>query len=97
MGDRDLALQMMGTFQEELVELHGKLDDALHGGELTQIQTSAHTLKGASLNAGGVALSHLCSEIEKKAKSGEVESDTELLKEKVDELALAIDQFRGDS
>ncbi|MCE5284147.1 MAG: PAS domain S-box protein [Deltaproteobacteria bacterium] len=75
-GDKDLARELIGGFLEDLPKQISALRGYLEAGDAPSAMRQAHTVKGASANMGGEALSAVAFEMEMAAKGGNLESAT---------------------
>jgi HPt (histidine-containing phosphotransfer) domain-containing protein len=75
-GDAEMVVEILTLFQEDSAARLRELNQALAGGDRETVRKEAHTLKGAALQIGALAMSGLCREIEQRAHSA---SSSELL------------------
>jgi HPt (histidine-containing phosphotransfer) domain-containing protein len=68
-GDREMVVEILTLFQEDSAPRLRELNDALASGDREAVRKQAHTLKGAALQTGALAMSGLCREIERLAPS----------------------------
>ncbi len=73
-GDQDLARELIWGFLEDLPKQISALRGYLEAGDAPNAVRQAHTVKGASANMGGEALSAVALEMETAAKNGRLES-----------------------
>ncbi len=73
-GDKELARELIGGFLEDLPKQISALRGYLESGDVQNTVRQAHTIKGASANMGGEALSAVAFEMEMAAKNGDLES-----------------------
>jgi len=74
MGDEKMANEILGVFLKDVPRRFTALKEALDNGDAHSVQLHAHTIKGASANVGGDALSETAFEIEKAGKAGDLET-----------------------
>jgi len=74
MGDEKMANEILGEFLKDVPRKLIALKEALENGDAPLVQLHAHTIKGASANMGGEALSETAFEIEKAGKAGDLET-----------------------
>jgi len=63
-GDRPLLAELVRTFMEERVALEKRMEAALDQRVRTQLQTTAHSLKGGALAIGALRLSEMAGGLE---------------------------------
>lgn len=68
-GDREMVVEILTLFQDDSAPRLRELNDALAAGDRETVRKQAHTLKGAALQVGAVAMSGICREIERLAPS----------------------------
>ncbi len=74
MGDEKLSNEILGEFLKDVPRRFTALKEALDNDDAHSGQLHAHTIKGASANVGGDALSETAFEIEKAGKAGDLET-----------------------
>jgi CheY-like chemotaxis protein len=79
-GDRDLFEELAQVFKTECPKIMAEIRRAVSDHDATTLQHQAHTLKGSSANLGASAVSQTAFEIEKVARSADMERASELLK-----------------
>jgi len=75
-GDQDMVTEILALFQQDSAARLRELNLALSNGDREALRKQAHTLKGAALQVGALALSAIFLELEKHAADG---SQAELL------------------
>ena len=73
-GDQELLTEMIHLFQEEAPNLLTAMGDALQRGDITVLERSAHSLKGAASNLSAQATAVAAFRLEKDAKNKDLES-----------------------
>ena len=73
-GDQELLTEMIHLFQEDVPTLLNTMHDALDKGDMTLLERSAHSLKGALGNLSAIATAAAAQKLEKDAKNNDVES-----------------------
>jgi CheY-like chemotaxis protein len=73
-GDQELLTEMIHLFQEDAPNLVAAMRDALEKGEMTVLERSAHSLKGALSNLSAKAAAAAALQLEKDANSKNAES-----------------------
>jgi HPt (histidine-containing phosphotransfer) domain-containing protein len=73
MGDEELVIKLIDGFIDDLPKQIKALRAYLAAGDVKSSERQAHTIKGASANMGGEALRALAFEMEKEAKTGNLE------------------------
>jgi CheY-like chemotaxis protein/nitrogen-specific signal transduction histidine kinase len=68
-GDQELLVEMVHLFQQDVPNLVAALKDALQRGDMTVLERSAHSLKGAAGNLSAKALAAAALQLEKDAKN----------------------------
>ncbi|MBW2436194.1 MAG: response regulator, partial [Deltaproteobacteria bacterium] len=84
MGNVTLANEILDGFLEDVPRKLTALKDALDNGDASSVQFQAHTLKGASANAGAVALQEMAGQIEVAGEAGDMAKASSLVS-KLDE------------
>jgi len=69
-GDEDMVREILALFQQDTAERLRGLNLAVSNGDRVALRKQAHTLKGAALQVGAVALSRIFVELEKHAEDG---------------------------
>lgn len=72
-GDRELLAEMIHLFQRDAPNLIAAMRVALERGDMTVLERSAHSLKGAASNLSGGAAAAAAAQLEKAAKSKDFE------------------------
>ena len=70
-GDDEMVVEILALFQQDTSERLRELNRAVAGHDRDAISKQAHTLKGAALQVGAMALSSVCLEIEREAIRGD--------------------------
>ena len=73
-GDQELLTEMVHLFQEDAPSLLAAMRDALQRGDMTVLERSAHSLKGAASNLSARAAVAASSQLEKDARNKDAES-----------------------
>ena len=84
--DEDLIIEIVPEFLENDQQYIEQLSEAIACNDATQLQISAHTLKGAAATIGAVALSQKAKALELLAEQLVLENAQPLLEEIVVEL-----------
>jgi two-component system, sensor histidine kinase and response regulator len=79
-GDRDLYGELVQVFRVECPNVIEEMRHAIAQQDAKALERSAHGLKGSSAQLGGLAVSQIAMEIEKLARSGNVESSRDYFK-----------------
>jgi len=90
MGDEELVRIIIAGFLEDIPLQIQSLKDFLNAGDSAGVERQAHTIKGASANIGGEALSALANVMEKSAKSG----DKAVIRERLGGLEAEFERLR---
>ncbi len=69
-GDPSLLRQLIDLYLEDFPNFLNQLQQSASTGDLTGLCSSAHRLKGASMNLGITIVANLCAQIETKGKEG---------------------------
>jgi two-component system, sensor histidine kinase and response regulator len=96
-GDRDLYDELVGVFKEEYPNIEAELRRAVESRDAKTLERSAHTLKGSSANLGAVGVSNAALELEKLARSGELDGAGErfkILQQEVERLYSELESVR---
>jgi CheY-like chemotaxis protein len=88
--DPELAREVLEAFLREVSGLYASLARHLRAREAQQGYTAAHALRGAAANAGATLVRDLCSDIEARARGGELDAAIDRL----GALATQIERFR---
>lgn len=91
-GDTELYQELLSLYLRELPKLRDRLRDALLAGEITEIATAAHTLKGASDNLGAERMVMFCRWVESLCREAIDKINSEELIEKLLQLSLELEQ-----
>ena len=78
-GDQELLTEMIHLFQEDAPNLVTAMRDALERGDMTVLERSAHSLKGAVGNLSAKATAAAAQQLEKDAKNKDSKSAKESL------------------
>jgi CheY-like chemotaxis protein len=76
-GDRDLLDELVEVFKGECPKLMERIRVAIARQDAQGLEGAAHSLKGSSAQVGALAVSQIASEIERLARSQNVESTRE--------------------
>jgi CheY-like chemotaxis protein len=68
-GDKELFREILQTFLQDAPLQIEKLKQALEEGDLSQTEKQAHSLKGAAMNIGGIALQAVAFDLEVSGKN----------------------------
>jgi signal transduction histidine kinase/CheY-like chemotaxis protein/HPt (histidine-containing phosphotransfer) domain-containing protein len=71
-GDEEVLREIIGIFLQDLPGQIESMEDAVKKGDPLLIQRLAHTMKGASGNAGAIALQKAALDLEKAAKTDDM-------------------------
>ena len=74
MDDEDLAREIIQVFLRELPGEIGRFKELVAAGDLDPIMEQSHKVKGSAANVGGEALSSLAGQMEKAAKTGDLQT-----------------------
>ncbi len=74
-NDIEFASGLIHDFLEDGEELLGNIRSALEGGNASELERAAHTLKSSSATFGAIEAAQLCKELEDHGKQGNVEKD----------------------
>ncbi|PKN85955.1 MAG: hypothetical protein CVU46_09465 [Chloroflexi bacterium HGW-Chloroflexi-8] len=94
MGDKDLAKMIVEGFIGDMPKQIQSMKNYVENKDIVGCERQAHTIKGASANVGGRALSALASEMEILAKNGDIVGFESLLIEiekKFEQLKIAME------
>ena len=70
-GEGEVVRQLLGDYLESLRSARAELESAFESGDLAVVAAISHRLKSSSRSVGAMALGHLCSDLERAAKSGD--------------------------
>jgi two-component system sensor histidine kinase/response regulator len=73
-GDQELLAEMIRLFQADMPQLLGTMRNALRQGDMTLLERSAHSMKGAAGNLSAKVAVDAASHLEQSAKNGDAES-----------------------
>ncbi len=93
-NDVELAHHLISTFLKHTPQQIESLKESIESSNAQEISNYAHSIKGASANMGGMALSYIAGEMEKAAISGNVEEATGMLAEVEKQLRSLINHLR---
>ena len=79
-GDRGLYDELVGVFKNECPGMAAEMRRAIDDRDVKTLARSAHTLRGSSSNLGAVAVAEAALELEKLARSEELEGAEEQFK-----------------
>jgi HPt (histidine-containing phosphotransfer) domain-containing protein len=82
-GEPSLVVELIDDFLHSAEVTIEALRTALANGAFDEVQRSAHSLKGSSLNIGADGVGRLCAEMEMNARNGTEEVKKDLL-ERID-------------
>jgi HPt (histidine-containing phosphotransfer) domain-containing protein len=77
-GDPEMVVEVLTLFQDDTTKRLRELNDALAGGDRETVRKQAHTMKGAALQVGALAMSGLCREMEGNALTAPISELVEL-------------------
>ncbi|HVN71989.1 MAG TPA: Hpt domain-containing protein, partial [Desulfomonilia bacterium] len=80
-GDEGLARMILDTYFRDIPGTIDRLKAAIDKSDMSEIGLHAHTIKGASGNAGGMAMRELAFMIEKAGKSGDLDTASLIMSE----------------
>jgi HPt (histidine-containing phosphotransfer) domain-containing protein len=89
-GDAELFRMLGKIFQEDSVELFGKLSSALAVGDLAVVERAAHSLKGLAANFEAIAATEVAFSIEEAARARQPLG----LEPRVKELGVQLERLR---
>ena len=92
-GNEKLLLQLVKIFVDEMPERIERLRQAIETGQMKEIVSLAHTVKGSAGNIGGVKLQELAAELEKTAEKGDSKHLNELWPEFYEQYLVLYDIF----
>jgi PAS domain S-box-containing protein len=73
-GDQELLTEMIHLFQDDAPNLLAAMRDALLRGDMTVLERSAHSLKGAASNLSAEGTAAAAMQLEKDAKNNDAEA-----------------------
>ncbi len=71
-GEPDVLIEVSKLFLEEVPPRIARLRNAWHAGNIQEVQRAAHSLKGSAGNIGARQLQAVSSELDEKARSGDL-------------------------
>ena len=77
---KELLSQLTTLFAEDSPKHLKGIDEGISQGDCQKLEAAAHTLKGSCGNLGALRMQHVCQELVKKARSGNLEGALELAK-----------------
>ena len=81
MGDTALMQSVAEAFLSDMPTQIAQLNDYVQAGDVQQVTSQAHKIKGASANVGGMALSALVLQMEQAGIEGDMETISQNLTE----------------
>ena len=81
MDDKELVKEIIGVFLNDIPKQIKALKDDLDAGDTAATKRQAHSIKGASANLGGDAMSEVALEMEKAARSEDLNATKALMPE----------------
>ncbi len=78
-GMPELVGELLAAFRSDAERLLGEIERAVHAGDAAALRSSAHGIKGAAGNLGGLRLHSLCYELECMGRDGRLEHAPALL------------------
>ena len=78
-GDKELAVEIIGIFREQIPKLLGDIQNAVETGDTVKLQQAAHTLKGASGNVGALMIYEVALFLETVGENNEMFQAADLL------------------
>jgi HPt (histidine-containing phosphotransfer) domain-containing protein len=69
-GLSDLVVDIFGAFLDTTPAFLREMASALERGDLDQVVTLAHSLKGAAVQIGADAMNQVCVDVERAARAG---------------------------
>jgi two-component system sensor histidine kinase/response regulator len=97
-GDRGLYDELAEVFKKECPTFAAEMRKALDARDLKALERSAHTLRGASSNLGAVAVAEAALDLERLARSEELESaqgQLEILQKEIERLFSELEAQRA--
>ena len=92
--DQDVRKHIISIFLTDMPEQFSHLKEDLDKEELQEVMGYAHKIKGASANISAIALSNIAAEVEKAAKSGNMEDVISMLPEFEKQYELLVDVLK---
>jgi HPt (histidine-containing phosphotransfer) domain-containing protein len=80
-GDSEIVLEVLSVFQTDTASRLRTLQAALAAGDMAQVRTQAHSIKGSASQVGALGLAAVCQSIEHEAAQGPTASLTALVRE----------------
>jgi HPt (histidine-containing phosphotransfer) domain-containing protein len=87
-GDGELTREFLGIFEEDMFAQLDRLEEAASSGDLRQIESVAHRIKGSAGDVGGIQVQRLAAEIEQGARQGLLDQCRSLVPDLRDRLML---------
>jgi HPt (histidine-containing phosphotransfer) domain-containing protein len=78
-GDPELLQELLDFFLEIMPSQLNDLEEAVTAGDSAAVDLQAHSIKGGSANVGAVRVSALAGDLEKRAKSGNLDGAHEMV------------------
>jgi len=78
-GEPDVLTEVLQLFTTDVPGRIGRLRQAWHDGNATEVQRAAHSLKGSAGNIGAADLLAVCRTIDEQAKAGDLTQMAELV------------------
>ena len=75
-GDPDVLAEVLKLFLEEVPPRITRLRNAWQAGNIEEVHRAAHSLKGSAGNIGALRLYAVCSQLDEKARLGDVAGAT---------------------
>jgi two-component system, sensor histidine kinase and response regulator len=97
-GDRVLYDELVEVFKKECPTFAAEMRGAVEARDLKALERSAHTLRGAASNLGAVALSEAALELERLARSEELDSaasQLQILQKEIERLLSELEALRA--
>jgi two-component system sensor histidine kinase/response regulator len=97
-GDRGLYNELVEVFRKGCPEVAAEMRRAIEERDLTTLERSAHTLRGAASNLGAVAVPEAALELEKRASLKDLESaheQFEILQKEIERLFSELQVLRA--
>jgi HPt (histidine-containing phosphotransfer) domain-containing protein len=79
-GDRALYDELVEVFRKGCPGSTAEMQTAIEAGDFGALERTAHTLRGASSNLGAIAVAEEALELEKQARTEEIDKVTEQFK-----------------
>lgn len=90
-GSKDIYMELLGEFIQELPDKLNRLDACHHNKEFELLSRLAHNLKGVSANLGALQLSEQAGKLERQVDSGAQEEIGHI----IDTVRVAADAFQA--